>query len=98
MRFFHFRPDPTSRFGGTTIGYERIDTTGNKFVVSFARCSERDVWDRKKSLKICTGRMNVGKCEIVVKPATMDKYEFFCQLVQEHDKKIKEAYGHKKEI
>jgi hypothetical protein len=96
MRFFHLRPKLEngnySRTGGLTIGYVKLDGE-KKLVCTFARCSENDVWNRKKSVLICTGRFHKGKFIEVARPEKEDIYETLHKLAMQHDEKVKAARG-----
>lgn len=97
LRYFHLPHQSVT--GGkvtTTIGYHRVEKGSPKLVVTFARCSENDVFSKKKAHLMCEGRMRKGKCELVEIPEGMDKYEFLTKLAMEHDKKVKDARTQKK--
>jgi hypothetical protein len=96
MRFFHIRNTNAEGNvlpnGGTTVGYQWVDPkVKDKLFVTFARCSEKDTFLRKKSLLICEGRFRKGKFKVVDKPADVDMYELLHRQAMEHDAEVKAA-------
>jgi hypothetical protein len=75
-----------------TIGYIKLDGE-KKLLCSFARCSENDVWNRKKSVLICEGRARKGKYIEVERPEKEDIYETLHRLAKKHDEQVKAARG-----
>lgn len=91
MKFFHIRAkhkDGTPKCtGGITVGYERLDNKGRELLVTFARCSERDVFNKAKARLICEGRMRKGvKTFEVVIPEGKDRYQTLLEEATKYEK------------
>lgn len=84
MKFIHL-PNKDSRFGGMSIGYEPVDKEKKQLFVTFARCSEKDVFNKDKSRKICRGRMENGKFLVVSKTPDQDLYVLLKEQAHRHD-------------
>lgn len=70
----------------TVVGYERV--VDDKYLVTFARCSERDRFNKKKARLICDGRLRKGKFIETEVPEGMDRYEHFINLAKANEQKI----------
>lgn len=89
MKFFHIRAkheDGTPKCtGGITAGYEKIND--RKLLVTFARCSERDVFNKAKARLICEGRMRKGvKTLEVIIPEGKDRYQTLLEEATKYEK------------
>jgi hypothetical protein len=73
--------------GGTTIGYEKVNKDGKLLLVTFARCSENDVFNKKKSRLICSGRFRKGKY-VELKHDGKDIYETLIKAAITHEETI----------
>lgn len=71
-------------------GYDHLSK--DVMLVSFARCSEKDVFNKQKARAICAGRIVKGKF-IEVEKNGRDTYETLQQVIQEHEQKVQENYG-----
>ena len=91
MRFLHIRPRLESgvylSHGGLTIGYEKMPEEST-YLVTFARCSPEDVWNRQKAIAMCMGRLCKGKFVEVVVPEGQDKYKLFRDAAAEFETKL----------
>lgn len=74
-----------------TIGYVKVPGNEQKMLVTFARCSERDVWNRQRSIQICLGRFAKGKYSEIDKPENKDKYEVLLTAALSHEKDLEKA-------
>ena len=65
LRFVHFRNFDSkgfiSPFGGLTVGWVNDPSSNDTVLFSLARCSKRDVFNKKKARRICEARMRGGK-------------------------------------
>jgi hypothetical protein len=59
VRFIHVR-DKRETKGGLTIGYVLDESNRQRAVVTVAKCSRSDAYDRKKGRLICENRFNHG--------------------------------------
>lgn len=94
MKFFHIRLEQCAQLRyldkpphAITVGYERVDREGRKLLVTFARCSERDVFSKAKARLICKGRMRKGvKIFEVSIPEGKDRYQILLDEALKHEK------------
>jgi hypothetical protein len=97
MKFIHLPVKDSlgnlARFGGMSIGYEYADAAKKELFVTFARCSERDVFNKAKSRLICKGRMEKGKFLVLEKPKDVDLYVFLKEKAYIHDLACQEGKG-----
>lgn len=84
---------------GMTVGYEFLDGdkrdetgkvvqvgTKRSLVVTYARCSSGDAFNKKKSRWICTGRLEKGtKVAHLERPEEQGVYEFLLSQANQHD-------------
>ena len=65
LRFVHFRNYDSkgliSPFGGLTVGWVADLSSNGTVLFSLARCSKRDMFNKKKARRICEARMKGGK-------------------------------------
>ena len=65
LRFVHFRNFDAkgfiSPFGGLTVGWVSDPKSNDTVLFSLARCSKRDMFNKKKARRICEARMRGGK-------------------------------------
>ena len=50
-----------SPFGGLTVGWMRDPTVEGSILFSLARCSRKDMFNKKKARRICEARLKGGK-------------------------------------
>ena len=91
LKFFYLN---TTGWKGKPVqyaaGYERINK--EKLLVSFARCSDKDVFVKAKARLICKGRLNAGKCTEVTQEDGKGLYETLILAIKEHEKTVEQAY------
>ena len=94
MKFFYIREKDEKgvpyRRGGMAVGYEPYNET---LLISFARCSINDVWDKQKAQLICVGRLARGKFKEIPMPAKGTLYDTLIKEAQVYEQKVQEAYG-----
>lgn len=99
MRFLHLRLKDNSGnilpYGGTTVGYNAIGE--GKFLVTFARCSHKDLYQKDRGRRICISRFNNNIYREVAIPEGGDKYQQFLAAAEEHEIYVANQYKeHKK--
>lgn len=103
MRFLHLRAIVKydqdgnkiyARTGGTTVGYVKMPD--GKFLVTFARCSELDEFNKAKARQICLGRFAKGvKMKEMEIPDGTNRMETLVAAAKLNDKETQEKYGHR---
>ena len=74
------------------VPYQAEKGARHKLRITFARCSERDVWDKTKAHLICTGRLRVGKFTEINRPKKGQLYRTLIREIKANDQRVKKAY------
>lgn len=99
MKFLHLRPRDDhglpKKNGGTTVGYVPLED--RKLLVTFARCSENDVFNKHKAHLICIGRMAKGvKMVNLIVPEGQHRIDALKDAAAAYEKTILQNYGKEK--
>lgn len=71
------------------VGYDHVSK--DTMMVSFARCSPKDVFSKEKARAMCAGRLIKGKF-IEVNKNGLGTYETLQRAIREHEQKVQENY------
>ena len=100
MKYFYMNrknPDGSyKRCGGLAIGYFRPQD--GKLLLTFARCSENDVWNNEKARMICNGRLLKGRYKEIAAPEKGALYNTLIKEGEAYEQKVKETYGKRERV